>query len=541
MKRFDLVTWLRLIGLVGSILALSVRLALAQAVTRLPPVAVQLSQHAEKYPIRLVSHEEPLPVSDVPLEPAPAPRPETDPSASLDSNRQHQIDLPTALRLADRVNPQIGISRQAILEALARLKGARVLLLPSLAGGGNYHDHNGNLQRAGGTILDLPAEQSFYVGAGARTLAAESVAFPGLRIFSHLGDAIFEPLAARQRTVGRQFDASATFNSVLLEVSTRYIDLMAAEARLAVLRRSLRDATEAARLTANFARVGQGRQADADRMQTEALLLESQVERAGEDTAVASAELARLLNLDPAIRLRTVGGPIPLLELVDPSCKLGQLLEIALERRPEMAARMAQIAEARTRYRQEQTRALLPTISVGFSAGDFGGGSNLVDPVFGRFAGRTDFDALAYWTMQNLGVGNVALWRQRRAQEGEAIAARSRTVNLVRREVAESLALATAARRQVDVSEQRLDEAEAGLREELHRIEAGQGLPIELLDNLTRAVEARQAIIAAFAAYDRAEFRLFVALGQPPTCALPSAEALNASARDEAGTSNAVR
>jgi outer membrane protein TolC len=107
--------------------------------------------------------------------------------------------------------------------------------------------------------------------------------------------------------------------------------------------------------------------------------------------------------------------------------------------------------------------------------------------------------------------------------------------------VAESLALATASRRQVDVSAERLDEAEAGLREELHRIEAGQGLPIELLDNLTRAVEARQAVIAAIAAYDRAEFRLFVALGQPPTCALPKAEALNASARHEAGTSNALR
>ena len=54
----------------------------------------------------------------------------------------------------------------------------------------------------------------------------------------------------------------------------------------------------------------------------------------------------------------------------------------------------------------------------------------------------------------------------------------------------------------------------------------GQGLPIELLDSLQRLVAARQAIVAAVIGYDEAQFQLFVALGQPPTVALPSATAL---------------
>ena len=532
MKKYSTSSIVRLGGLIGIILMLVEEPIIAQTVTHLPPLQSMPAQRAAKYEAQRVSHFEPLTAAQSSPENIPVPFPAVVQPPTADTDDGQAIDLATALRLADRVNPDIGISRQAILEALARLKGARVLLLPSLTGGGNYHDHNGNLQRARGAILNLPAEQLFYFGGGARTVGAETVAFPAIRIFSHLGDAYFEPLAARQQTVVRQFDASATFNSVLLNVSTGYIDLMAAEARLEVLRRSYCDASEAARLTANFARVGQGRQADANRMRTEAALIDSSIQRAQEQTAVAAAELARLLNLDPSVRLRTVGGPIPILDLVDSKCRLDELLEVALQRRPELAARTAQVAEAETRFRQERTRALLPTVAIGFSAGDFGGGSNLVDPTFGKFAGRTDFDALAYWTMQNFGVGNVALWRQRRAQEGQALAARSRTVNLVRREVAEALALVTAGRREVDVSEQRLIEAEAGLREELLRIEAGQGLPIELLDNLTRAVEARQAIIAAIAGYDRAEFRLFVALGQPPTNAMPKADALNARAEE---------
>ena len=52
---------------------------------------------------------------------------------------------------------------------------------------------------------------------------------------------------------------------------------------------------------------------------------------------------------------------------------------------------------------------LSPTILIGYSSGGFGGGSNLVRPVFGGFGGRSDFDVMAYWTLQNLGVGNLSM------------------------------------------------------------------------------------------------------------------------------------
>ena len=195
-----------------------------------------------------------------------------------------------------------------------------------------------------------------------------------------------------------------------------------------------------------------------------------------------------------------------------------------------------EIVEAQTRYRQERTRPLFPTIAIGFSVGSFGGGSTAtaagLAPAgggtvpaspFGSFAGRTDFDVLAFWTAQNFGVGNVALWRTRRAQTNEAIGTRLRMLNTVRAEVAEAYALSNANKLAIDVARRRLGEAEAGFREEFNRIRAGEGLPIELLDNLTRLVSARQAIVEAIAAYDRAQFQLFVALGQPPTVALPNA------------------
>lgn len=52
-----------------------------------------------------------------------------------------------------------------------------------------------------------------------------------------------------------------------------------------------------------------------------------------------------------------------------------------------------------------------PTTMVGFSAGGYAGGSNLVRPIFSGMGGRTDLDAIMYWTIQNLGLGNIALIR----------------------------------------------------------------------------------------------------------------------------------
>src|SRR5262249_26844408 len=153
-------------------------------------------------------------------------------------------------------------------------QGARALLIPTMNAGTNYHGHVGNLQRSSGRILNL-SEQSLYFGGGARTLAAESVAIPAGRIFSPITDAIYEPLAARQRVAATGFEAVATANSVLLDVSTLYFELLGAEAYLEATRRTVSEAAEVARINAAYAKVGQRPPADADRSYTELMLFEA--------------------------------------------------------------------------------------------------------------------------------------------------------------------------------------------------------------------------------------------------------------------------
>jgi outer membrane protein TolC len=427
----------------------------------------------------------------------------------------YSIDLETALGLAGADNPTIALAQEAVLASRAEQLEAQALLLPSLNAGVSYNDHQGTLQTATGVIRKV-TRQSLYDGAGAAAVGAGTVGFPGVHLFADLADAAFAPRAARERVAGRSFDAQATRNTVLLEAAVRYFDLAGAAARLQASRQSEADSEQVASLTSAFAKHGQGRQSDAERARDNTLLLHIAEQRAEEEVAVAAASLARVLDMDPAVRLHAPDGPPPLVQLVDPHADLESLVHIALDNRPEIAARSADVAVNETLLRQERFRPLLPLLSIGYSAGQFGGGSDLADSRFGHFSGRTDFDAYAVWSLENFGVGNWARQRRRRAQVGEAEAERTRTIDRVRREVAEALALSSAHLEEVNTARRRVQTASQSFQADLVRAKNLEGQLIEVLDSVNSLDTARQDLIRALTGYDVAQFQMFVAMGRPP-------------------------
>jgi outer membrane protein TolC len=431
----------------------------------------------------------------------------------------YPIDLASALTLAGVDNPTIALAEEAVRASQADLLLARALMLPTLNAGLNYRLHRGNLLSSSGIVRDVNID-SLYLGAGASARGAETVGIPGVRILAHVADAVFEPRIAALAVTGRRFEAVATRNEVLLEVVTRYLDLAGAEERLRALQLTEGELGEVSRLTANFARTGQGRESDAERARTQELLARAETQRAEEEVAAAAAELARLLDIDPSIRLRPTGDPLALIQLVDPRLGLEDLVRIAVSNRPEVGAGSAAVALNQERYREERVRPFVPLLSVGYSAGTFGGGSNQVEPRFGRFDGRSDFDVYAFWTLANFGLGNLAVQRARQAEVGQAEAERVDVIDRVRREVADATAQVAARRREVDAARRKLAAAQQGARLDLIRVRNLEGLPIEVLNSLRLLNAARQELIRAAIGYNQAEFQLFVALGQPPTWAL---------------------
>ncbi len=183
---------------------------------------------------------------------------------------------------------------------------ARALMVPSLNGGAMYHDHQGSLQTSDGQIERINL-QSVYFGGGDFTYGSQTVLIPAVHLFGHVGDAYFAPLVAHQVVNSRSADSRGIENTVLLEVARRYLDLVGSQAALEAIRHSEDNVLQIVHDTAAFARTGQGRVGDYNRARTQALLLHSREERAQETVAVASADLARTLHLDPSIRLTTAG------------------------------------------------------------------------------------------------------------------------------------------------------------------------------------------------------------------------------------------
>ncbi len=426
-----------------------------------------------------------------------------------------RIDLATALRLAGAENPTIALAEEAVRARLAERMQARALLFPNLDLGSNLRLHRGNFLSGGGTVLDVNT-QSLYYGFGAGAMGSRTPLVPGLNLVTHLGDAYYAPQAAQAKVVQGRFDATSTHLYILMEVGVRYLALVEAEARLTAYQQSLQEFAEIERLTTNFDKAGAGRKSDAERARAEAMLVRADVEGMQEAIGVAAAELARLLDADPVLSLRAADPVPPILELVDRSLSLPRLLEEALANHPEIVARSADVNYQEIRVRQERVRPFLPTIAIGFSAGDFGGGNESSVPRLQKFAGRTDFDVAAVWSLQNLGLGNRALQNVARAGVEAAYAERARTIDRIRTEVAEAYALTEARRQEMELARRRIDLAQRAYTQDLTRIRNMQGLPLEVLESADQLKTARQDLVHAMIGYSQAQLRLFAALGNAP-------------------------
>jgi len=429
------------------------------------------------------------------------------------------IDLPAAFRLAGVENPQIQIARQRVTESLAVRQLAAAQILPNLNGGSNYDNHTGNLQQSNGNILAVN-RSALYAGAGANAIAAGTVNIPGLVWNQNLSNTFFAFLQSRQLVQERQFASLATRNEMLLQVAVAYLELLRADQARAIALLIRNDAREVARITSNYATTGQGRQADADRAATELRQRETDVLAIEGDVLTTSARLAQLLNLDPSVRLRAAEPVASPSSLVDESLSLRELIAIGLLQRPELGERRAAIQRALFELDAAKLLPFSPNVIVGFSAGTFGGGSNLVADAFGRFGGRTDFDAVAYWSLQNLAIGNRAMIDAAAARYSISNLEQIAVLNRVRSEIAAAHARTQARLAQIAINEKAVRSGQEGFIEDFNRIRAREGLPIEVLNNLRLLARARMEYLGAIIDYNRAEYELYVALGQPPAGAV---------------------
>ena len=121
------------------------------------------------------------------------------------------------------------------------------------------------------------------------------------------------------------------------------------------------------------------RRSDLERVRVEIFRREQELQLALQEYRVSSAEVCRLLRLDPNILLWPVEDfrfPVPLpgdaWSEQDPEA----LVLFAIGNRPELAENRALVDAAMQRLRQARWRPFTPNFQVGYSAGGYGGGPN---------------------------------------------------------------------------------------------------------------------------------------------------------------------
>jgi outer membrane protein TolC len=424
------------------------------------------------------------------------------------------INLPTALRLVNARSMDVAIASQRIQQASAQHMQAKVAWLPTITLGADYFRHDGRIQDVGGVVFST--ERSAFMAGG------------GINAIFTPADAIFAPLAARQVMRARiaEFDTAANNNTLLVAESYFNVQQARGESVGAIV--AAKHAEELVRRAEKLAQ-GLVPPVEAVRARTEFARRKQIVHSTEERWQLASADLVRVLRLDPAALVDPLEPPHLRVTLIEPEQTVDALIPIGLRNRPELASQQALVEATLRRLQQERIRPLIPSLVLRgagtnppalFTGGVFGGGHDAL----GKYGIRSDVELQVVWEFQNLMFGNRAKIRERQAENQIALLEMFRLQDRVAAEVAQAHA-------QLRSAMLRLADAEAGLKDAADSVEKNfQGLsqtrragelvilmvrPQEVIASIQALAQAYGDFYGAIADHNRAQFRLYRALGYP--------------------------
>ena len=201
---------------------------------------------------------------------------------------------------------------------------------------------------------------------------------------------------------------------------------------------------------------------------------------------------------------------------------LDDLIVQGLHKRPELASAQELVQATLLRLKQARLRPLIPSLAFSYAGGGFGGGQN---GFFGNFGTRGDATVSLYWELQNLGFADVAIARRSQAENRAAALRLLKVENQVAADVTTAYKSRLAASHRMAQAAPAVTKGLESLRLNMLNIRRGAGLPaatrpIEVLQPIQALAQARTDYLNAVLAYNRGQFRLYRALGQP---ALPPA------------------
>lgn len=421
------------------------------------------------------------------------------------------IDFVTVLRLVNENSPAISFSRARVAEAQARAQAAKLQWLPNLTAGAAYNRFDGQTQNQRGEIFEKSRSNLFPNGGAALTL--------------DFAEAIYRPLIERRMAAAEQQRANATSLSAELDAILAYLDLIQSHGLLEINAQTLEKGEAMLVAARNAQKANLDRSpGDVNRVRTDILLRRQERLDLQGRSNVASTRLGKLLLLRASVRLVPQNGEIVPITLVTADLSaLDDLVATAVQNRPDLAANRELLVAAWERVRKAQRGPLLPKLQAIDQGGSFGGGLNAD---MGDFKGRNVLTGMLYWELKNLGFGNHIEVQERQAGVGQAHSQLLETQARLAAEVVEATQIADAKYQSLGLAEEAVQEAT-----ELYRISQEGTFNVVDAKNLFDALrplqalqvlqQTRQNYLAAIVDYNRAQYRLYTAIGCPHGNSIP--------------------
>ncbi len=406
---------------------------------------------------------------------------------------QYPIDLATVRRLAGANSLDIAFMREKVREAYARSELAEERFWPSLGPEFVYRRHEGLTQGTDGAFVDVDKQQAF---AGVRA-----------RLRWEVGDAIFESLSAAQRYEGSLRALEGTELNSVLEASLAYFDLVRDHLRSRVAGQSAAVSAKLEKQLDASVLAGRGFRGDVLRVRVQLAASRLQEMRARESIQVASMRLVSLLRLVAGIELVPAEEIPALLSLVPSDAPEEQLVQEALQTRPEIREAAAEISAARHAENGAVWGPLIPEVQAEGLGGSLG-------PIWSDSESTEDYVVALGWRIGPGGLFDRGRQRLAESRVRQAEIHLERVRQRVGDQVRTAFAQSKAKREQLRVAEQAVRDAEEALTLNQERQDRDIGLPLEVLQAEEALTRARLDHFLTIIEHNQSQLRLFAAAGR---------------------------
>ncbi|MBI1807955.1 MAG: TolC family protein [Ignavibacteria bacterium] len=409
-----------------------------------------------------------------------------------DSTEVLPIDLPTVLKLAGANNIEIQLAEQKMEAAHAQSLSANEKYLPTFTPGIFYLQHKNRLQATDGTFLFVNKHSIFGGVKG--------------EVSWELRDAIFQSLAAHQRSNASEYTYQATTNDVLLHVVSQYYDLLQAKQAEKVAEESAKLFQELGEEIEHKVDVGLGSPSDLYLVRAEEAHSKVLFEQSKEQSDLASLKLAQTLRLDPMVTLVPADSQLVEVMLVPKDSSKRALLASALAQRPELLSSQSLLSAATSEKNAAIWGPLIPSIKGMVASGGFG-------PQFDDLKNSNDIGLTLQWSIGTGGLLDFGRGQFASAQQKTSELQLEKVHDQVAADVLSAYMKVQTKSRQIDVMKQGLKDVQHAVKLAQERQRTGIGIPLEIVQALKTYYASEKDFIEAMGGYNKAEYELYRAVG----------------------------